>query len=153
MDEVTIFGMDLSFFLPTLNMSLNLSAFICLGVGYWAIKSGKREAHRNAMILAFTLSAMFLASDLFYHFNFPSRAFQGEGWVRPLYFTILISHIILAVVILPFIFRLLFLAHRQRWLAHRNLARWVWPSWMYTSLTGVLVYLFLYIWFPEGAIQ
>jgi putative membrane protein len=137
-------------FFPKINASLNALAAFFLFLGWFAIKFGNVKLHRVSMATAFGVSAVFLASYLYYHFHFPSQKFQGLGWSRNVYFPMLISHIILAVAILPFIFRILFLAYRQRFAEHARLARWVWPLWIYTSVTGVLIYFFLYVWFPAG---
>jgi uncharacterized membrane protein YozB (DUF420 family) len=102
------------------------------------------------MRAAFLVSAAFLASYLWYHFvviaeTGPTR-FRHEGWPKTAYLALLASHVVLAVVNLPMVLRTLWLAHRERWPAHRRLARWTFPLWMYVSVTGVLVYLCLYVW-------
>lgn len=103
------------------------------------------------MISAFLVSAVFLGFYLYYHSHYPPRIFAGTGFIRPVYFAMLISHIILAVGVLPFILRLLWAAHKGDFTRHKKLARVVYPVWIYTSLTGVLVYLFLYQWFTNEA--
>jgi uncharacterized membrane protein YozB (DUF420 family) len=139
-------GPNQSFFFPTLNAILNGTAGILLLIGFVLILKGKRQAHEKVMKAAFGVSAVFLASYLYYHFNYESFRYMGTGWMRTVYFFILISHIVLATLNLPFILRLLYLAHKKRFPEHGRLARWVWPVWMYVSVTGVLVYLMLYIW-------
>ncbi|NCN42644.1 DUF420 domain-containing protein [bacterium] len=136
-----------SFFFPTFNACMNFTAAVLLFFGYRAIKAGKKETHGKIMFAAVVASAIFLSSYLYYHFNYDSYKFAGEGFWRPVYFFILISHIILAVVQLPFIFRMLWLAYKKRFQEHAKIAKWVWPAWMYTSVTGVIVYLMLYIIF------
>ena len=133
--------------LPLINACLNGICFILLIVGFVLIKQRRVTAHRRVMTAAFSVSALFLACYLYYHFNYTSSRFQGVGLIRPLYFAMLISHIILAVVILPFILRMIYLAVKGQYAQHRRLARYVWPVWVYVSATGVLVYLMLYQWF------
>lgn len=136
---------------PSLNASLNATAAFFLLLGFLAVKQKHINAHRFCMAIAVLASSLFLGCYLYYHFNFPAVPFAGKGSIRYLYFTMLISHIILAVAMLPFIFRLLQHALNARFEEHKRLARIVWPVWMYTSLTGILIYFFLYVWFPaEG---
>jgi putative membrane protein len=132
---------------PTFNAIMNSFSLIFLVIGFLHIKKGDRVAHQKAMWTAFGFSAVFLASYLYYHFNYESNKFGATGVIRSIYFVILISHVILATAILPFIFRLLYLAQKGLYQKHKGLARWVWPAWIYTSTTGVLVYLMLYHWF------
>jgi protein SCO1/2/putative membrane protein len=136
--------------LPLVNATLNGTAAVLLVLGLAAIKSGRRELHGWIMRAAFLVSAAFLASYLWYHFvviaeTGPTR-FRHEGWPKTAYLALLASHVVLAVVNLPMVLRTLWLAHRERWPAHRRLARWTFPLWMYVSVTGVLVYLCLYVW-------
>lgn len=131
-------------FLPALNACLNALSLLFLILGFVFVKQRKLDLHKIAMSAAFGVSAAFLASYLYYHFNYEAQKFGGVGWIRPVYFFILISHIILAVAILPFIFRVLYFAWKGSFEKHARTARWVWPAWIYTSLTGVLVYLMLY---------
>ena len=135
--------------LPAVNASLNALATIFLTIGYIFIKQQKKDAHRNCMIAAFLTSAVFLACYLTYHFSVTAvTKFQGQGIVRPIYFFILITHIILAVVIVPLVLMTMSRALKRRWEHHKKIARWTWPLWMYVSITGVIVYLMLYQWFP-----
>ena len=135
--------------LPAVNASLNALSTVFLTLGFIFIKRQQKEAHRNCMIAAFTTSTVFLACYLTYHIAVKAvTKFQGQGMVRPIYFLILITHIILAVVIVPLILVTLNRARKQRWEAHKKIARWTWPLWMYVSITGVIVYLMLYQWFP-----
>ena len=134
--------------LPVVNASLNALSTVFLTLGYIFIKQRKQNAHRNCMISAFITSTIFLACYLTYHFVHGSTKFQGQGIVRPIYFFILITHVILAVVIVPLILMTLSRALKQRFDLHKKIARWTWPLWMYVSVTGVIVYMMLYKWFP-----
>ena len=141
--------------LPTLNACLNAVAATLLVVGLVLIKRGRREAHARVMLAATVVSAVFLVSYLTYHFGVQSEVgptpFRREGWVKTAYLLMLLTHVVLATVNLPLILRLLWLAKQERWDRHKRLARFVWPSWFYVSVTGVLVYLCLYHWnLPEG---
>ncbi len=135
-------------FFPALNACLNAMATLLLLLGYILVKNRRFEAHRKIMWSAFGVSALFLISYLYYHFNFSSNRFAGVGAIRYFYFAMLISHIILAVGILPFILRLLYVAQKGAFEKHKKLARWVWPIWIYNSVTGVLIYFMLYHWYP-----
>ena len=130
--------------LPAVNATLNALATVLLVSGWLLISQGKVEQHRRCMLAAFATSALFLASYLVYHFNVGSVAFTGQGSLRILYFTILISHIILAIVILPMVLITLVRALRTQFDAHRRIARWTLPLWLYVSITGVIVYVMLY---------
>ena len=137
-----------STFFPALNAGLNAVAALLLLLGFVLIKKGHRETHKKVMTAAFVVSALFLTSYLYYHFNYSANRFAGEGLIRALYFAMLISHIILAVAMVPFILRLLFLGYKDRNVEHARLGRKVWPVWMYTSVTGVLIYWMLYHAYP-----
>jgi uncharacterized membrane protein YozB (DUF420 family) len=130
--------------LPALNAALNATSAVLLLTGYVMIRQGRREAHRRAMLAALATSSLFLTSYLVYHFNVGSVPFQGRGTVRTLYFTILISHTILAVTIVPLILVTLTRALRERWDPHRRIARLTLPLWGYVSVTGVVIYWMLY---------
>lgn len=136
---------------PGVNASLNATCAVLLMAGAWAIKTQRVSVHRACMVAACAVSAVFLASYLAYHAQVGTTRFQGTGWVRPVYFSLLLSHTILAVVILPLILRTLWLAVRQRFDQHRRLARWTLPLWLYVSITGVVVYWLLYVAFPSIA--
>jgi len=129
---------------PGLDASLNGTSAVLLLIGRGLIKRGHMVAHRAVMIAALISSSLFLASYLYYHWHVGSVHFQGQGWVRPLYFTILISHTLLAAVIVPMIILTLSRALRERYDRHRAIARWTYPLWLYVSVTGVVVYLMLY---------
>lgn len=141
--------------LPTVNAGLNATASVLLVAGLVLIKRGRRTAHARAMVAATATSALFLAGYLYYHFavvpELGHTEFHARGWLRPAYYAMLISHVVLAVVNLPMVLRTLWLAHREDWDRHRRLARWTFPIWLYVSVTGVLVYLALYVWNPEPA--
>jgi uncharacterized membrane protein YozB (DUF420 family) len=130
--------------LATVNASLNAIAAVLLGAGFYYIRRRRIEAHRICMISAFAVSVVFLICYLTYHYQVGDVRFQGHGAVRPVYFTILISHIILAVATVPLAILTLRRALRSRFDAHRRIARWTWPVWMYVSVTGVIVYLMVY---------
>ena len=136
--------------LPALNASLNGIAGVLLVWGLLLIKNGRREAHRRVMIAATGVSAAFLVSYLIYHLGPQSASgptpFRREGALKVLYLGMLLTHVLLATVNLPLILWLLWLARNKAWERHRRLARFVWPSWFYVSVTGVLVYLALYHW-------
>jgi uncharacterized membrane protein YozB (DUF420 family) len=134
--------------LATTNAVLNGVATLLLVAGWVFIRRGNRAAHRGAMIAAFGVSAVFLACYLSYHYAVGHVPFRGVGAIRPVYFAILISHIILAVIVPGAALRMFFLAWRGRWEAHRRLGRITLPIWLYVSVTGVLIYLMLYHWFP-----
>jgi uncharacterized membrane protein YozB (DUF420 family) len=129
---------------PVIDASLNGTSAVLLVIGRNFIKRGRMEAHRAVMLAALVSSSAFLGSYLYYHWHVGSVHFQGQGWARPLYFSILISHTILAAAIVPMIIITLSRALRQRYDRHRMIARWTYPLWMYVSVTGVIVYFMLY---------
>ncbi|MST00731.1 MAG: DUF420 domain-containing protein [Pedosphaera sp.] len=135
--------------LPAINASLNALSTLFLTAGFIFIKRGQINAHRNCMIAALGTSAIFLGCYLYYHFTVGGTKFVNPAWFRPIYFTILISHVILAVVILPLIAMTFTRALKQRYELHKKIARWTWPLWMYVSVTGVLIYFLLYQIFPQ----
>jgi uncharacterized membrane protein YozB (DUF420 family) len=130
--------------LPLVNAILNGTAAILLTIGYLQIRRRNRDVHRLFMIAAFVASTLFLVSYTIYHAQTGSRAFSGHGPVRVLYFTILISHVVLAALVPPLAIVTLTLALRGRFSAHARIARWTLPIWLYVSVTGVVVYLMLY---------
>ncbi|NCA11569.1 DUF420 domain-containing protein [bacterium] len=134
--------------LATTNAVLNALATVLLVVGWVAIGRGNWRAHRAAMIAAFAVSAVFLACYLTYHWLVGHVPFRGQGAVRTVYFTILISHIVLAVFVPILALRMFFLAWKGRWGAHRRLGRITMPIWLYVSVTGVVIYAMLYHLFP-----
>jgi putative membrane protein len=130
--------------LPALNASLNALATVFLVAGWRLIKSGRRDAHRAAMVAALTCSAAFLTSYLVYHYHVGSVPFQGQGPIRVVYFTILLTHVILAIVIVPLVVITVWRALATRFDRHKRIARWTLPLWLYVSVTGVVVYVMLY---------
>ena len=130
--------------LPTVNATLNGISAVLLTVGYLMIRGRKITAHRNCMIAAFLVSVLFLTSYLIYHYHAGSKGFTLHGWIRPVYFAILIPHIILAFIILPLALRTLYLALRKQFAKHRRIARLTLPLWLYVSVTGVIIYWMLY---------
>lgn len=137
-------------FFPALNATLNGSSAVLLLYGRWLISRGKILAHRSCMIAAMVASAIFLCCYLFFHYEVGNVRFLGQGWSRPVYFTILITHVTLAIVIVPMAIITLNRGLKARYAKHRAIARWTWPLWMYVSVTGVIVYMMLYQWFPHS---
>ena len=130
---------------PALNASLNGLSAILLAAGYAAIRAGKKDVHKAFMVSAVTVSTLFLVSYVTYHVRVGKVVlFQGQGWIRPVYFTILISHTILAIVIVPMILVTLRRAWLERFDKHRLIARWTLPMWFYVCVTGVIVYVMVY---------
>jgi putative membrane protein len=141
--------------LPPVNALLNGISAACLGAGYYFIRRKNKTAHRNCMLAAFTASVLFLACYITYHsylayvLHQGPTVFRNPPWFRPVYLAILLTHTLLAVVIVPHALITLSRALRQRFDAHRRIARWTWPIWMYVSVTGVLIYFLLYQIFPQ----
>jgi putative membrane protein len=130
--------------LPALNAALNATSACLLSAGYVFMMKRRIPAHRACMIAAFTTSCAFLASYLVYHAHVGSKPFPGHGPARLLYFAILISHVLLAAVIVPLALVTLRRGLRMDVARHRRIARWTWPLWMYVSVTGVVIYVMLY---------
>jgi putative membrane protein len=130
--------------LPTLNAALNSLSAVFLLAGFFFIRSRNRSAHRVCMLSAFGCSVLFLISYLIYHYQVGSVPFRGQGWIRPVYFSILLTHTILAVAVVPLALITLNRALKERFDAHRRIARWTFPIWLYVSVTGVVVYWMLY---------
>ncbi|MCG3205115.1 MAG: hypothetical protein KCHDKBKB_01832 [Elusimicrobia bacterium] len=130
--------------LPTFNAVLNLTSTLLLTLGFVFIKKKNVTAHRICMGLAFMTSTLFLVSYLYYHYNAGSKPFLGMGWVRPVYFSILLTHTLLAMAIVPLVLVTLRHALKGNFPAHQKWARWTWPIWMYVSVTGVVIYWMLY---------
>ncbi len=137
-------------YLPTLNATLNFTSAVLLVTGRYFIKHGYRELHKKCMMLTFGVSVLFLISYLTYHAVHRITAFQGQGWIRPVYFTILTSHTILAAVIVPMAIITLRRGLKNSIIRHRVIARWTFPIWLYVSITGVVVYIMLYHLYPSG---
>jgi uncharacterized membrane protein YozB (DUF420 family) len=135
--------------LPHLNAALNASSFVLLSSGYYFIRRGRVAAHRYCQLSALAASILFLISYVIYHLHHGATRFTGQGIARPIYFTILTTHTVLAVTIVPFVIVTLLRALRGDFLRHKALARWTLPMWLYVSVTGVLVYLMLYHFYPS----
>lgn len=130
--------------LPALNATLNGLASVFLVTGWILIKRGERQKHRACMIAALVLSALFLTSYVIYHLQVGSVPFKGTGWIRTVYFAVLIPHVILAAAIVPPILITVSRGLSAKYDKHRRIARWTLPLWLYVSVTGVIVYLMLY---------
>lgn len=130
--------------LPKLNAILNFASAVLLATGFYFIKQRRIDAHKRCMVAALVVSMAFLTSYVIYHYHAGSVAFTGQGWIRPVYFFILITHVILAIVILPMVLRTAYLGFTSRFDKHVPIARKTFPLWMYVSVTGVIVYLMLY---------
>jgi uncharacterized membrane protein YozB (DUF420 family) len=131
--------------LPTVNASLNAIAAVLLVIGWVLIRRGRVRAHRAVMLSALACSVLFLASYLVYHYQVGSVRFQGTGAIRTLYFSVLLTHTVLAALV-PFLAAItLFRALRRHFPRHRAIARWTLPIWLYVSVTGVVVYVMLYV--------
>jgi putative membrane protein len=135
-------GLDVSP-LPAFHATVNGTVALLLVLGYTFIRKRKIQAHRASMVAAFSLSCVFLISYVIYHSQSPTSTFGGEGWVRPVYFFILISHIALAPVVLPLALWAVIRAFRHEFDRHMRVARWTFPVWLYVAVTGVVVYLMM----------
>lgn len=129
--------------LPAANASFNSASALCLILGYINIRRGNRVVHMRFMLTATVFSTLFLTSYVIYHSFHGDTRFPGHGWIRPAYFLILISHVGLSIVALPFILGALWYGLRGQYQFHRRIARWTFPIWLYVSVTGVIVYFFL----------
>ena len=130
--------------LPVVNAMLNGISMIFLILGYRAIRSGRQTVHKRWMISALTTSGLFLISYVIYHYHVGSVPYMYQDWTRTVYFIILVPHIIFAGIMTPFILIAVWLALREKFEKHVRLVRWVWPVWMYVSLSGIIIYLMLY---------
>jgi len=139
--------------LPAVNATLNATSALLLLLAYRAIRRMEVERHRRLMLAAASTSAVFLVCYLVYHAHVGSVPFTGRGPVRAVYFTILITHTILAAAIVPLVLRTLYLGLRRRDDRHRRVARWTFPLWLYVSVTGVVIYLMLYQLYAPGPIR
>jgi uncharacterized membrane protein YozB (DUF420 family) len=140
-------GLELSD-LPTVDAALNATSAVLLTLGFIFIRRGNVRAHKTCMLSAVGTSTVFLACYLTYHYFHGTTHFPGQGAVRPLYFAILISHTVLAAAIVPLVVTTLYRALRGRFALHRRIARWTLPTWLYVSVTGVVVYWMLYHLYP-----
>ena len=135
--------------LPAVNAGFNSLSSVLLAMGFYFIKQGRRQAHRNCMVAALCTSTLFLAGYLTYHFNVQGVTRFPDHWFKPVYLAILLTHTVLAAVILPLVITTVVFAIRGRFESHKKIARWTWPLWMYVSVTGVVIYLLLYQIFPQ----
>ena len=135
--------------LPALNAFLNGSSTVFLSFGYYFIRNKRITAHRNCMVSAFVTSTLFLISYLTYHALAGGTLFKDPAWFRPIYLTILSTHIFLAMIIIPLVLVTIRRAATGQIERHKKIARWTWPIWMYVSVTGVLIYFLLYQIFPQ----
>ncbi len=133
---------DLSF-MPAVNACLNATAATLLVAGFVAIKRRNRDLHKLLMVSAFVASAVFLVGYVIYHYAHGDTPYQGQGPIRTVYFTILISHIILSMAVLPLALTAFYLAWRERFEAHKKVTRWALPIWLYVSVTGVVIFFML----------
>ena len=130
--------------LPHLNAALNATSFVLLVAAFYKIRRGDVQTHRRLMLSALVVSGLFLVSYVVYHAQYGSVKFQGQGVARPVYFFILVTHVILAAAIVPLVFVTARRALRADFARHKRIARWTYPLWLYVSVTGVVVYLMLY---------
>jgi len=135
--------------LPAVNASLNALSAVFLTMGFVFIKRQRQAAHRNCMITACCTSLLFLTCYVIYHAHAGRTVFKNPEWFRPIYLTLLLTHTVLAVTIVPMVIVTLSRALRQRFDRHKQIARWTWPIWMYVSVTGVLIYFLLYHIYPQ----
>jgi uncharacterized membrane protein YozB (DUF420 family) len=134
--------------LPAINAMLNATSAFFIISGFIFIKQRRINAHRASMVAALTSSTIFLISYLYYHATHGSTRFSGEGLIRPVYFTILLTHTVLAALVVPFVLAAVYRAARGQFSQHARIARWTFPIWLYVSVTGVIVYLMLYQFYP-----
>lgn len=137
---------DYAGWLPHLNAALNGLSAALLVIARTHIAARRVESHRRAMIAALVVSALFLISYIAYHYGAPIFRFRGQGWIRPVYYSLLVSHVLLAALSLPLIAMTALRGLRRQDAGHRALARWIWPLWLYVCLSGLLVYALLYHW-------
>jgi uncharacterized membrane protein YozB (DUF420 family) len=130
--------------LPALNATLNATAAVFLVTGYVLIRRGRRDLHRKCMLAALAASTAFLTSYVIYHANAGARLFRGQGPIRVVYFAILITHVVLAVTVLPLALTTAARGLRAQYPQHVKIAHWTFPIWLYVSVTGVVIYVLLY---------
>jgi uncharacterized membrane protein YozB (DUF420 family) len=136
--------------LPTVNAILNATSGILIVIGFIFIKRKQQKAHMRCMLGAVASSVLFLISYLTYHYTAGATSFLGEGWIRPVYFTILATHTLLAIVIVPMVAITVLRGLSGRYALHRKIARWTFPIWLYVSVTGVVIYVLLYHLYPSA---
>ena len=138
---------------PALNATLNAVSAVLLALGWFFIRRGNWRAHAVCMVMALVTSAAFLTCYLIYHFNVLTVRFTHPGPVKWFYYVMLLTHVVLAVAVLPLVVMTVMRAARRQWDRHRAIARWTMPIWLYVSVTGVLVYFMLYQWFPSDDLR
>lgn len=143
--------MDTATVLPHVNAALNALSTILLIIGFVLIRSGRRDVHRKVMLAALAVSAVFLISYLTYHFTAPTFVFPGTGWTRPVYFALLISHVVLATIVTPMVIVTAYRALKGTFDRHKKIARWTIGAWLYVTVTGVVIYVILYHVYPASA--
>ncbi len=136
--------------LPHLNAVLNGTSAILLMVGFGLIRAGRRDIHRKVMIAALIVSGIFLVSYLIYHFTAPIFVYRGPEWSRPAYYALLVSHVVLAVIVTPLVATTAWRALHGNFDAHKRIARWTLPIWLYVTVTGVVIYVILYHVYPSA---
>lgn len=136
--------------LPAVNAILNSISTVFLIAGWISISRDRKRAHATCMIAALCTSSVFLVGYLVHKYYNGTTRFTDPEWVRPWYFLLLFTHLILAMAIVPLVIKTVYHASRRQWDKHRRIARWTMPIWLYVSVTGVLVYFVLYQWFPQG---
>ncbi|MFN2474725.1 MAG: DUF420 domain-containing protein [Chthoniobacterales bacterium] len=139
--------------LPALNATFNAISTVFISVGWYLIRRGHWRRHVACMITALISSTGFLVGYLIYHANVGEKSSGYSGWTAAIYFPMLATHVLLAIATLPLVIITLVPVFRRRWDKHRRIARWTMPIWLYVSVTGVLVYLMLYRWFPPAGLQ
>jgi uncharacterized membrane protein YozB (DUF420 family) len=137
--------------MPPFQATANTVATLVLSAGYYFIRKGNRRMHRNCMVTALVVSGVFLVSYLTYHNLVGYAPFAGDGWIRPFYFALLGSHIVLAAVIVPLVLATVWLAARGNFTAHPRIARWTLPTWIYVSVSGVVIYILGFHVYPPAA--
>jgi uncharacterized membrane protein YozB (DUF420 family) len=142
---------DLIRLMPPFQAVMNAFAIVLLSTGYYFIRSGNRAMHRNCMIVTLAVSSVFLVSYLSYHAMVGYQPFAGEGLIRPVYFTLLGSHIVLAAIIVPLVLVTVWFAARGQFERHPRIARWTLPIWLYVSISGVVVYVLGFHVYPPGS--
>lgn len=145
-NRTEVFDPEAVAFLPAVNATLNACSAVCLVLAVRAIRAGRREAHGKLMMGAFAFSALFLVSYLVYHAAHGDTKFTGQGLVRPVYFFVLISHIVLSFGALPMILTTFWFSLTKRFSSHKKIARFTFPIWLYVSVTGVLIFVLLKGW-------
>lgn len=142
--------MDIILLLPTFEAIINTFVSILLVTGYYFIRQGNRIAHRNCMVSALILSAIFLTIYLIYHINVGNIPFAGQGFIRPIYFTILTTHVILAATTVVLIITTVTFIAKGNTEKHKKIARWTLPIWLYVAVTGVIIYLMAFHFYPPA---